>query len=98
MAGGAALNRPTPLHTLTRASRIAKGERGIYVHFNPVKHGLVAEAADWPYSSFHRCVDRGVYPTNWRADGDRGFAAGERSVLCFDGLHPSYRSLRGEFI
>ena len=77
---------------------VAKGERGLYVPFNPVKHGLVAEAADWPYSSFHRCVDRGVYPTNWRADGDRGFAAGERSVLCFDGLHPSYRSLRGEFI
>lgn len=22
--------------------------------FNPVKHGLVAQAEDWPYSSFHR--------------------------------------------
>ena len=33
-----------------------------YVHFNPVKHGLVAHAADWPYSSFGRCVARGLYP------------------------------------
>lgn len=23
-----------------------------YVHFNPVKHGLVASLADWPYSTF----------------------------------------------
>ena len=25
-----------------------------YVHFNAVKHGLVTEVADWPYSSWHR--------------------------------------------
>lgn len=25
-----------------------------YVHQNPVKHGLVREAAEWPYSSIHR--------------------------------------------
>ncbi|HKT27373.1 REP-associated tyrosine transposase [Dyella sp.] len=25
-----------------------------YIHYNPVKHGYVARAADWPYSSFHR--------------------------------------------
>ena len=25
-----------------------------YVHWNPVKHGLVTEIADWPYSSWHR--------------------------------------------
>ena len=30
-----------------------------YVHFNPVKHGLVARAADWPHSSFRRAVARG---------------------------------------
>jgi putative transposase len=22
-----------------------------YIHFNPVKHGVVAHAADWPFSS-----------------------------------------------
>jgi putative transposase len=69
------------------ASRIAKGERGIwqrrfwehtvrddadfarhidYVHFNPVKHGLAANAMDWPFSSFRRAVARGYYPANWR--------------------------------
>src|SRR5271154_7105269 len=26
-----------------------------YIHFNPVKHGLVAEARSWEYSSFRRC-------------------------------------------
>ena len=25
-----------------------------YIHFNPVKHGLVKEVIEWPYSSFHR--------------------------------------------
>jgi putative transposase len=32
-----------------------------YVRFNPVKHGLTARAADWPYSSFQRCVISGLY-------------------------------------
>jgi putative transposase len=36
-----------------------------YVHFNPVKHGLVQCPLDWPYSSFHRCVARGEYPPDW---------------------------------
>ncbi|MBB1371149.1 REP-associated tyrosine transposase [Pseudoalteromonas sp. SR45-4] len=36
-----------------------------YVHFNPMKHGLVIRVADWPYSSFHRAVKQGVYTNNW---------------------------------
>jgi len=36
-----------------------------YDHFNPVKHGLVANAAQWPYSTFHRYVKAGVYPPDW---------------------------------
>jgi len=36
-----------------------------YVHWNPVKHGLVASPKDWPYSSFHRFVNLGIYPPNW---------------------------------
>jgi putative transposase len=36
-----------------------------YVHFNPVKHGLVRRVADWPYPTFHDCVARGVYPWDW---------------------------------
>ena len=36
-----------------------------YVHFNPVKHGYVSKVADWPYSTFHRYVERGVLPPDW---------------------------------
>jgi putative transposase len=32
------------------------------IHFNPVKHGLVESPKEWPYSSFHRFVERGLYP------------------------------------
>ena len=36
-----------------------------YVHFNPVKHGLVKYVKDWPHSTFHRLVEQGVYPLDW---------------------------------
>ncbi len=36
-----------------------------YTHINPVKHGLVKQVRDWPYSTFHRLVDEGVYPVDW---------------------------------
>jgi len=36
-----------------------------YVRYNPVKHGLVAEVRDWPYSTFHRYVRLGLYPNDW---------------------------------
>jgi putative transposase len=49
-----------------------------YVHFNPVKHGLVAHPADWPYSSFHRCLRMGLYPTDWGGRKDEPLEAGER--------------------
>ena len=31
-----------------------------YIHFNPVKHGYVTRASDWPYSSVHRYIARGM--------------------------------------
>lgn len=31
-----------------------------YIHYNPVRHGLVTQAVDWPYSSLHRYIDHGV--------------------------------------
>ena len=37
-----------------------------YIHFNPVKHGLVSSAMEWPYSSFRRYVEAGLYPADWR--------------------------------
>lgn len=36
-----------------------------YIHFNPVKHGYVTRAADWPYSSIHREIARGNLSENW---------------------------------
>lgn len=36
-----------------------------YIHFNPVKHGLVSQVKDWPYSTFHRYVKQCVYPNDW---------------------------------
>jgi putative transposase len=41
-----------------------------YEHFNLVKHGLVAHPADWPHSSFHRCVTGGLYPAGWKGGSD----------------------------
>lgn len=48
-----------------------------YIHWNPVKHGLVSRVRDWPYSSFHRFVTEGIYSQDWAAgvdlaDGDFG--------------------------
>ena len=45
-----------------------------YIHWNPVKHGLVARASEWPYSTFHRYVKEGRYSLDWGVteDGDDG--------------------------
>jgi putative transposase len=39
-----------------------------YIHYNPVKHGFVAAAGDWPHSTFHEWVARGVYASGWGSD------------------------------
>ena len=36
-----------------------------YIHWNPVKHGLVRRTVEWPYSTFHRFVASGRYPREW---------------------------------
>jgi putative transposase len=36
-----------------------------YIHWNPVKHGLVERVRDWPWSTFHRYVREGLYPADW---------------------------------
>jgi putative transposase len=41
-----------------------------YVHVNPLKHGYVKRVADWPYSTFHRYVAKGMYPADWCGDPD----------------------------
>jgi putative transposase len=38
-----------------------------YIHYNPVRHGLVDAPKDWQYSSFHRYVKEGIYNEFWGA-------------------------------
>ena len=45
-----------------------------YVHFNPVKHGLVSQVCDWLYSTFHRLVQEGVYPHDCADGNERNLA------------------------
>ncbi|OEU63784.1 MAG: transposase [Desulfobacterales bacterium S5133MH16] len=44
-----------------------------YIHYNPVKHGLVMTPKGWPYSSFHRYVRDGCYNLEWGAGQDITF-------------------------
>jgi putative transposase len=47
-----------------------------YIHFNPVKHGHVLRAGDWPHSSIHRYIRRGLVDAGWgvsaEVEGDFG--------------------------
>ncbi len=36
-----------------------------YLHYNPVKHRLARRTIDWPHSTFHRYVKKGVYSEDW---------------------------------
>jgi putative transposase len=49
-----------------------------YIHYNPVKHGLVTCPRDWPYSSFSRWVRQGDYAPEWGCT--------QRGPLPFDDL------------
>jgi putative transposase len=48
-----------------------------YIHFNPVKHGLVQRVADWPHSSFHRYVRQGRVAADWGLAADSAGQFGE---------------------
>lgn len=43
-----------------------------YIHYNPVKHGLVNTPVEWKYSSFHAFVRNGIYPADWGAGEEKG--------------------------
>lgn len=49
-----------------------------YIHYNPVKHRLVARVADWEFSSFHRYVREGLLPQDWAGSDEQGGDFGER--------------------
>ncbi|BAP56242.1 transposase [Thioploca ingrica] len=48
-----------------------------YLHWNPVKHGWVKRVRDWPYSSFHAYVRRGIYPADWACQPAETINGGE---------------------
>ena len=41
-----------------------------YIHYNPVKHGLVSSPIDWPHTSFHQYVEHEIYPPGWGAESE----------------------------
>jgi len=50
-----------------------------YIHYNPVKHGFVTQVRDWPHSSFHLYVRRGIVPADWAGNVEETKSAyGER--------------------
>lgn len=46
-----------------------------YIHYNPVKHGLVKSPGEWAHSSFHRYVKEGIYCEEWGANEALSFDA-----------------------
>ena len=36
-----------------------------YIHYNPVKHGLVDSPGKWPLTSFRRYLRLGIYQPDW---------------------------------
>ena len=36
-----------------------------YIHYNPVRHGLVNSPLEWKHSSFRKFVEKGLYRQDW---------------------------------
>jgi len=51
-----------------------------FIHYAPLKHGLVERVADWPYSSFHRYVRNHLLAEDWRT--------GPEEELVLEGTEP----------
>jgi putative transposase len=50
-----------------------------YIHYNPVKHGHAASAAEWPYSSIHAYIRKGLLTATWGGGADTESGYGERN-------------------
>jgi putative transposase len=48
------------------------------IHANAVKPGFVGPPADWPHSTFRRCVAAGLYPAGWSGNRTEPQHTGER--------------------
>ena len=61
-----------------------------YIYLNPVKHGLVCHVIDWPYSTFHRDIRRGLYPPDWAGisvEHDHTMHADDHPLFAHDTEH-----------
>jgi putative transposase len=64
------------------------------IHYNPVKHGYVKRAVDWPYSTIQRYVRDGVYRADWSGGtdpewGDFEYVRGKRTSRVGTGCPPN---------
>jgi hypothetical protein len=62
-----------------------------YIHYNPVRHGLVKSPREWKHSTFDRFVRTGVYPLGEHGlDGSGGDGSGvELWWVSFHCTHPT---------
>jgi len=67
-----------------------------YCWIDPVRHGLVARAQDWPWSSFHREARRGLVPEDWADEVAEG-EFGEADRVRRDGVEPHPAYARGRW-
>jgi putative transposase len=63
-------HRTTPVWQKRFWEHLIRDERDLqahfnYIHYNPVKHGLVKSPRDWPSSTLHRYIQEGLYPADW---------------------------------
>ena len=49
-----------------------------YIHYNPVKHGIVQRVRDWQWSRFHSYVRMGVYDADWGGVDEKAFPVNRR--------------------
>ncbi len=47
-----------------------------YIHINPVKHGYVNVPTEWPYTTLHRYIRRGLLPSDWAVRMDLKLSGG----------------------
>jgi putative transposase len=67
-----------------------------YCWINPVKHGLVTRAVDWPHSSIHRDMRRGIVAPEWSGmvpDGQFGETLPSRWVNPREGRGTTHQRL-----
>ena len=58
-----------------------------YIHYNPVKHGLVRMPCEWKFSTIHRYIKHGLLPKDWGASEIPVIASANRATLFDKSVH-----------